>query len=242
MDQQNDIELIERYFGEELNPEEMSNFQRRYELDETFKYLVDQEEILIKGIRIDGMSDDLLFLKSIEKGYEKQKTLNFTPRWYYYAAAALALLVMVAYFLMPEKKTSAELFEAYFKPYPNLFQASVRGSEPSTALEGYAAYDQGDYERASVLLEEYYDQRPEAETLLLLGNSLLASGKVDEAAQRFILLEKDFEDWDIQARWFLGLCYLKQGKKEEAEKILGNLSQMEISYAEKSKEILKQIK
>ena len=63
--------------------------------------------------------------------------------------------------------------------------------------------------------------------LLLLGNANLMLGNIEEAQNNFLTLIKNFDELDGQAKWYLGLSYLKQGQKEKAKLILQELGNPE---------------
>ena len=62
-----DITLVERYFDAELNAEEITQFNKRVAQDKAFEALVQREKIIIGAIRIQGLLDNLQYLKSIEE-------------------------------------------------------------------------------------------------------------------------------------------------------------------------------
>jgi cytochrome c-type biogenesis protein CcmH/NrfG len=54
-----------------------------------------------------------------------------------------------------------------------------------------------------------------------------------------ITLINDFEEYDVQAKWYLGLSYMKEGDVKSAKLILQELNDSEYSYSNKAKELLK---
>jgi len=241
----NDIALVEKYFDEELSNSERENFNLRMQTDQNFKSLVEQEKVLINAIRHHGMQEDLQFLKRLEETLNDKKTVRFNagPRkWYYVAAAAAIAFVIMATFFYPADPTPEQLFQSYFKPYPNLFEPTVRGDVSATGrTEAFQAYEQGDYEKAVPLFKALLNAKKEPGILLLLGNSNLILGNVEEAKRNFITLNSDFDELDIQSKWFLSLCYLKSGDVDSASVILKELGNTEISYAAKAKELLEKV-
>jgi TolA-binding protein len=118
----------------------------------------------------------------------------------------------------------------------------VRGATTATdRTAAFQAYEQKDYQRASVLFKDLLLEKKEPEVLLLLGNSNLMLGQVEEAEQNFITLIRDFDDLDLQAKWYLSLSYLKSGDRENARKVLEELGATDISYASKAKELLEKV-
>jgi hypothetical protein len=241
----NDIALVEKYFDEELSNSERDNFNLRMQTDQNFKSLVEQEKILINAIRHHGMREDLQFLKRLEETLDDKKTVRFngnSRKWYYVAAAAVIAFVIMAKVFYTPTPSSDELFQAYFKPYPNLFEPTVRGDVKTTSrTEAFQAYERGDHAQAVVLFNDLLKLKKEPGILLLLGNSNLILGNIEEAKDNFITLNSDFDELDIQSKWFLSLCYLKSGDIERASSILKELGNTEISYATKAKELLEKV-
>lgn len=242
-----DIALVEKYFDAELSDAEMKEFDGRIQRDENFKMLVEHERALIAAIRFEGAATDLKFLKDLESKLQQQTPLSISRsagKWYYYAAAAIAgIAVMVFAYVSTFKENNDELFQAYFTPYPNMFEPTVRSSESveSKRTEAFKAYEGGDYQKAASLFSDLLEENKEPGMLLLLGNSNLMLGRLDEAKANFLTLNKDYDELDIQAKWFLSLCYLKGGETEKATAILKELGNTEISYATKARELLEKV-
>ena len=243
-----DIALVEKYFDAELDDAEMKDFTMRMEKDENFKALVEQEKVLIAAIRYDGAVGDLKYLEDLEQKLQKETPLRLSSgsgKWYYYAAAAvIGIAVVAAVFMTTFKDNPDELYQAYFAPYPNMFEPTTRSAESddSRRNEAFQAYEQKDYKKAATLFSELLKDNREPGLLLLLGNSNMMIGNVEEAKENFIALNTEFDELDIQAKWFLSLCYLKSGETEKASAILKELGDTEISYATKARELLEKVK
>ena len=241
-----DIALLERYFDAELNEEEKNYFASRVEHDKDFNALVHREKIIIGAIRNQGLLDNLAYLKSIEEKIEGNHSIPFSSNfktWHYYSAAAVIVLLIGVKFLFPiQQQSSEELFTSYFKAYPNMFEPILRGTDVATQrTEAFQAYEQGNYEKASLLFTELLKEDKEPGILLLLSNSNLMRGQVAEAQKNLVTLIEESDELDIQAKWYLSLAYLKSGDKEKARKILRELGGTEISYASKAKELLEKV-
>ena len=243
-----DIALVEKYFDAELNEAELKNFTTRIQSDDNFRLLVEQEKALIAAIRFEGAAANLQYLEDLESKLQKETPILLESRstkWYYYAAAAvIGMTILVAVFMNSFKEKPDQLFQAYFAPYPNMFEPTTRSAESvdSKRADAFQAYEQGDYQKAATLFTDLLKDNKEPGMLLLLGNSNLMLGKLDEAKANFITLNKDFDDLDMQAKWYLSLCYLKNGEMDKAQLLLKELAGTEISYATKAKELLEKVK
>jgi tetratricopeptide (TPR) repeat protein len=247
-----DITLLEKYFDRELTENEMIEFQDRLLTDMSFKALVDKEKVLVQQIRQAGLQKDLRYLETLEKNLSNPKSIDGKTTglfWRYAIAAAIVgILITVGVMVYSPKESSEELFQAYFKPYTNVFDPTKRGSKPTESTQitdstqrskAFKAYDAGDYQKAADHFTRAYKEKPEAGVLLLLGNCNLILNNTQEAEKNFNTLYKDFDELDIQAKWFLSLCYLKDGDIDKARKELNELGETEVFYAEKAKELLK---
>jgi hypothetical protein len=240
-----DIELIEKYFDEGLSEPETTSFERRMKTDDSFRSLVEQEKYIIGAIRIQGLKDELGFLKRMEAGLnDPQIEMRATGsrRWYILAAAVIALIIVARFALMPSV-TGEDLYKDNFRPYPNVFEPTVRGQAGvSDRADAFRAYEKGDYEQAARLFRSVLQNQKDTGVLLLLGNCNLILGNNSEAIQNFSQLSIESNELSMQAKWFLSLAYLKENDEAHAVPLLNELAATDASYAEKAAEILKSLK
>jgi tetratricopeptide (TPR) repeat protein len=242
---ENDIALVERYFDEELSELEVNSIHQRLEKDSDFKALFNREKTLLRGIRFAGLQRDLAKLKEIEANVIRPETENRGRRFSFFylkIAAAVTIVVVVVKLLMPVEEDTEKLFQTYFKPYPNAFEPTLRGTNDMTErAETFLAYEQGNYEAALAGFNEILRNGNEPGVLLLAGNTNLMLGNIQEAKNNFLVLIKNYDELDTQAKWFLSLCYLKEGDTDQAKIMWEELGGTEISYEKKAKELLKKV-
>ena len=205
-----DIVLIERYFDNALSPEENVSLRDRLASDTSFRKLFDREKMLVQTIRYEAAKKNLDYLKDLEQSFGEKKVIPVRRVWYYYAAAACIALIALALWRPWAGENPEALYLAWFEPYPNI-EPTLRGEPAGTRrAEAFQAYEQGDYGRASVLFTELLGEKGEPGMLLLLGNANLAQGKTAEAQQNFSRLLSEYEVLETEAKWYLGLSYLKR--------------------------------
>jgi tetratricopeptide (TPR) repeat protein len=204
--------------------------------------------VLIGAIRHEGTKDNLQYLKALESSLQDQKKFSvshISRNWYYAAAAAVVGIILLSRVMVSTfSPTPDQLFQAYFTPYPNMFEPTVRGNDNaplSRRTEAFQAYEQRDYSKAVTLFSELRAIKEEAAVLLLLGNANLILGDIEAAKENFTTLNKDFDELDMQAKWYLSLCFLKSGDMQQAKAILKELGDTEISYATRARELLKKV-
>jgi hypothetical protein len=237
-----DIELIERYFDNELTPSETDQLKDRLKNDFEFQKLFDQEKLLVNTIRVEAAKKDLQFLKEIENSLAGSQRSYIRRHWYYYAAAASISIIVLALWMPWGKENPAELYMAYFQPYPNVFEPTLRGeSNLSLRAQAYQAYDQENFQRASEIFSQLVTEKPDAGMLMLLGNSNLILGKTELAKKNFMQLIDQSEDLDAEGKWYLSLCHLKLGDVSAARSLLADIASSENPKKAEASELLEKL-
>lgn len=245
-----DIEWIERYLDRSLDAEEKGAMEKRLAADPDLKSKFQEHFQLIQGIKYSHLQNKLEQLRALEVSLpaldigEKngnQRWMNIS--WKSLAAAAVFLLLTISYLIYNRQTDPLELYANYFEPYPNVFEPTIRGNaRADLRSEAFRAYDQRDFEKAAAGFNGLLKEKEEPGVLLLLGNANLMLGHVEEAQNNFLTLIKDFDELDGQAKWYLGLSYLKQGQKEKARLILQELGDPGETYSKKANDLLKEVR
>lgn len=245
---QHDIELIQRYLDREMTDEEKKELEFRLKEDQGLQSLYREQKELIEGIRYHHLTGKLDQLRSLEAALppvQYNGTSFLLSRYGKALAVAAALaLVTISYLLINRPEDPADLYTAYFEPYPNVFEPTQRAAEESSDIRttAFHEYDRGHFAEAAVLFEKLLSDKKEPEILLLLGNANLMINQDEAAKNNFLTLIRDFDQLDEQAKWFLSLCYLKQGDVQKAKTIWEELGDPKITYSEKARKLLHQVK
>jgi hypothetical protein len=208
----------------------------------------EKDEDLVPGIRYSVLSRKLEELRALEKALPAVDPETAAVRMLHYwkpIAAAAAIIIAVAFiFLFNRSETPEQLYARNFEPYPNVFEPTQRDADAATdkRATAFAMYEQKNYAEAAKLFSELLSQKEEPELLLLLGNANMMLSRDNEAKNNFLTLIRDFDVLDEQAKWYLSLCYLKSGESENAKLIWEELGDPKITYSEKAKSLLKQVK
>jgi len=239
-----DIELIEKYFEDDLSEFDTQTFQRRVQADEEFRALVEQEKYIVGAIRMQGLKDELDSLKRMEallKDPEIKIAQPIDRRWYILAAAMIALLIVARIAFTPTV-TTENLYEDNYRPYPNVFEPTVRSqSRTDERTEAFLEYEKGNYGKAARLFRVQLEKENNDGILLLLGNCNLMQGNTNEAITNFSQLLDQSPELSIQAKWFLSMAHLKNGDKARAMPLLHELSTTDGSYADKAQAMIKEL-
>lgn len=236
-----DMVLMERYLNGDLSGEELLAFEKQLKEDKTLQQRLKTLGNLKEGIVQAGRKD----LHSEIKQWEENelpiaRTIPIWKRSWTMGIAAVLVIGITAIMLWPQSENSNELFKAYFEPYPNVIMPTVRGgevNEPSTVQKAYRAYDEGNYTEAVQFFENL--EVKDDGSLFYLGNSYLAIHETENAIQVLEKLVNEQSQFDEEAKWFLGLAYLKIGDNAMARDTFGKIKSER--YQNKINNILKQI-
>lgn len=237
----NDTQLIELYCEKVLSEIERKEFEDRLKNDSEFTILYKQYVELTHGIEYIGTNETKQFLDQIENNLpiiKAPKQKSFSLKHWLSIAASIMILLAFKVFL---QNTPKDIYNEYHQAYPLLHQ-TLRGEAQNVNTEdnmAYAAYSNGDYEKAIVLFDKN-NKLTDAE-LFYKANALLENNQSEVALELFQLVESDSQLFDTQARWYIGLCYLNMNQTENAIKVFEKIANSTDSYKAKAKDILSKL-
>jgi tetratricopeptide (TPR) repeat protein len=248
-----DIDLIERYLDEKLDPEELSLFNQKLDKDPDFRRLFVDMDRLVEGIRLTARKTTLEEkLANLEQSLPFQKSgkeMDETPviiMWervkkYKVAAAAVISMLFIATFVLVTQDFSTDpgkLYAENFEPFPNYGPGNTRSSEKDDKQLAYTYYD---LERYTEALEIFENLNLETVDLFYASNAYMAVGEIDKAKP---LLEEVIERGTglaVHAKWNLALCFLKEGNLVTAKSLFNDLKNQGGEYQEEASQILDKI-
>ena len=198
------------------------------------------------GIRFSHLHDKLQHLKSLEAGLPpvKENVISLRTYWLPLATAAVLLISLTFWLYTSDGPASVneKLYAAYFEPFDSPGSGLTRSTEDDLTLKAkaYRAYDAKDYETASRLFDDVLKEKDDAIVHLCLGNSWLAMNKPEEAEKVFQHILENHGDLVTQAKWYLALTFLRQGKIERTKATLWEISDSS-TYGNDARELLKQL-
>ena len=102
----------------------------------------------------------------------------------------------------------------------------------------FRAYEQKDYQRASILFTELLRENEDEGMLMLLGNANLMLGKPELAQENFRAVIRLSDELNAAGKWYLALSYLKTGDVQQARELLQDLSETNAPYADRAQNLL----
>jgi hypothetical protein len=246
METQRDQELIQKYVDRSASPEEVKEIEKRIATEPEFRKMHEEYKRLPAGIRYHFLKQRLDQLKTLEKALPPHDEVFLIGRyanWRIIPAMAAAVAIIIITVLLFRGDSNSELYAKNFEPYPNVFEPTQRGDDATDRrASAFSMYEQRNYEGAAALFAELLSEKKEPEILLLLGNANMVLDRNEEAKNNFLTLIRDFDGLDEQAKWFLSLCYLKSGDREKAKLIWEELGDPKVTYSDKAKRLLEEVK
>ena len=244
------LEIIEKYIDGELEENEILNFEtllstdpnikRDYKLNLEINNSIIEDDVMALRETMDYIYNDEFKVKRIPSIYANRR--------FYYAAASAALLVatggLVQRLISPDLGNS-EVFEKYYTPYEiTVTHRSGNTEVDRLLLNAFEKYEDKDYEQALVLFEEVLESRNnDLAVNLYSGISYIEEEKYQKAKTSFNRIISDNDNLFIeQARWYLGMCYLKTENKVKAEDIFKEIINEESYYKDIAIKVLKDLK
>lgn len=244
---ENDIELIHKFLDNELSEDEARLFKEKYKEDPSFKEEVNsQAQLWISLDAASGISRKVIterphlrkFLQNRpQKAKEIQGPMNMKS-FYRYAAIIIPLLAfgIILLMLANPQPSMENLYASYYKaPVNNLHKGNA---EEKTA--GFALLLES-IDRSS---ERRIDSLREASDYFHFGIYCMDNQYFREAIYAFNRLISSGEKMYLEeSEWYLGLCYLKTGRKEDALRIFSGIAAANgHKFQSESGELIKKIK
>jgi len=214
-------EKIEQYLLNNLPVGEREIFANSIQSDEILR----QKVAIVRGT-LTGINEAIVRSKlndyhmSIESGSHQKSTHRWSPfRIHWGIAASLLFVFGLATFWFFQTENSMErTYSRYYKPDPGLM--TLMGAEASnyTFEKAMVEYKNGEYEKALKAWLLLLKDQSENDTLLYF--TAAAAQASEDYGLAIRLLKTVAHDssslFQNDARWYLGLAYLKSGKKQEA--------------------------
>jgi Tetratricopeptide repeat len=223
-------EQLHRYFDGELSGNEKTGFEAELaaspELREALnalklsRYAVNRYGLLQQ---VSGIHSEFVGKKEEVQTPAPVKKINWMR--YAVAVAAAVTIFIAVMLLMPStgknNPNASQLYASVYKPYDN---AQLRGNNDSDLEKQYQSHQ---YKQVITLYTQL--QNPGAKDDLLAACSYMETNDYTTAAKLLIALQennrvKGTTDFSDDAEYYLALCFLKQGKANEAAAIFTKIN------------------
>lgn len=252
--------LIEKFFDQELSPEEGKQLKEKLRNDPGFKEEFLKHKAVIEGTKeayFEELKKEFEELdkeldqeeNNISSGNSRSGIFSLRPPMMQMAASFIILAIAAAsgaYFLLQPAQHS-DAFDEFYTTYPNVTYVIDRNmaDEAEEVKEPFLDYEIEEYSKAYRGFDEILRDQPENhEARFYKGLSAIELGKEEEARKELnTILDNTDRDFDLyeQAIWYLALTHLKSDNPEKAKSKLKDYSFRDPAYEQKSQELIERI-
>lgn len=239
------LDQIEKYLSGELSKEEKKHFEGQMKENDELRNQVENHRRFIKGLEL-GFNRELKAQLQQEEqrlAAQEPEVKRQLPLQYFIGIAAAVALILVSVFLWRTPSVdSAELFAAYYQPYPNIESPVSRAD--NSVQNAYTLYEQGLFGEALDLFSQLISETPgDPAPVFYSGICQLELDETEKAIAQFKSVQTmEKSNYSKAALWYEGLASIKIDDKSRATEILTGLSEGDDNYAMRSAELLEKLK
>ena len=234
-------ELIEKYFENNLTPEEQLLFEEKLNQDTEFKAEFDFYLELKNAISVSERAKIKAQIKEFESSKKDNiKVFNLRKLMPYAAVFVLAISALM-YFMLNQNNTD-KLYASNFEPYPNIEVSNLRSdSKKSLEIDAFTAYDLEDYKLAHELFTKILETESKDYLRFYNGMCAMQLENFDLAIEELSTINEPKSKYYEKVIWFKALIYLKLNKKEDTQTLLNELVNHYSFKKEEAKQLLSKL-
>ncbi len=255
-------EIFDRYLDGRLSAEELKEFEKSVREDPLLAGELDQyrrlnsvSEKIFTSVTADQQAkDDIqsykqhdlskdIDLQNFKRSLDKAHKSGPSPLWYA-AAVTLAGAITVAFILLLKGQTEMpEMFARYYEPYHQSERIIEITRSDDDLYFAIQLFESGDYSRAAVFFNQLSDSLNNSSySSFYAGLIYIQQEKWEMAIDAFIQVINDGNVYILgDARWYLGLCYLRVENAPAAREQFEILSEGKNEYSKRARKILRHL-
>jgi tetratricopeptide (TPR) repeat protein len=241
--------LISKYLDGELDALTAARFEEELLNNPALRAETDLYQKLVKALADSEVMQLRMQLNEIHEKVSPEPVRYAKPRVRKAAriavAASFSLLLGFSVLNYFQSGTTQKLIEKYYQPYEvTSTNRSGTANADKTLRIALEKYQNRQYGEAVVLFEKALASDPgQMATQLYSGISYFEIAEYINATKSFTrVIEHNDNLYIEQAKWYLGLCYLKNEEKEKAVRQFSEIAKSDSYYSAKAKAILKKLR
>jgi TolA-binding protein len=177
-------------------------------------------------------------------GHKKSYNRNLFVRYISLSVAAMIGVFIIIRTLLPASDPE-KLFNSFYRPFDAVSPVtrSINNTESDNYSTAINSYKKGDYQSALAGFDLVLSKEPSSDQArFLLGLSQIALENYSSAISPLSDVANDSGEYVKEAKWYLGLSYLKTGNPTKAQECFEFLARSDGFYRERSEKILRRLK
>jgi len=181
---------------------------------------------------------------TVKKEATKTVGKRLFARYASLSAAAIIGTFIVIRTLLPSSDPG-KLFNSYYKPFDAISPVtrSIGNAESEKYSSAIANYKTGNFQKAAIGFAELLEKdKYVVASQFFLGLSQLALNNNEQAINLLTQVTNEGGEYGKEARWYLGIAYLKTADKQKASECFKFLANTDGYYKARSEKILRRLK
>jgi len=211
-------------------------FAKEFVMVQDFAAYVTNDKVIDFREKLDSLHKDFI----TEKSRSKVRFLNNNTWRLIASVAAVLVIALGSYFTWNQNSSADNLYKQYYQTDEIFLNTRSGNSEITDILEqGLILFENDKYEESI----NYFQQLPKSITATYYsGVAHMELGEYDVATYKFDQVIDDYLNvFYDQAKWYKGLCLVKQDKRKDASIILLDISKSNSYYKQQATELLKEL-
>lgn len=235
------FEYLEAYLDQALTAGEKNELENDLQADVELKAELDRHQQTRQLVHQMAVEETRTKVGKAFRKSQANKRNIARPFLRIAAGVAIILALGLGYLLTQQPANPQELAANHFEPFPD--RLTTMGAESDALGEAMNAYNQGDYAKASDLLQQIPGDHPQQELVgLYMGIAAIQTGNEQQAISLLSQLQENSANYREVASWYLALTYLQQGEEEKARPLLQALADADAYQASNAQELLDSLK
>ena len=238
-----DHQLISQFIAGSLSDEQATEFAAR-KGEQDFSRELDFQIDLSSAAKQLGRDQLKGKLQDIETGLPGHRAVRkITPRVWWAAAASIAIFAILYSVIDKGAVKHEALYAEFFEPVPNIVSPISKSTDlpQDTFARAFRFYELGNYVEAAKLFTMLDHSDPGVAFYSAVTEMHLESWtSAQDALER--IADDEGHEFTKPAEWYLGLLYLKRGKRDQCQSILDIIvTNPDHPFLEEARELLQEL-
>jgi hypothetical protein len=240
----NNVDLILRYLSGEMDPEEISSFERKLDddemLHEEFRQISKAYALVKQELQNRDREEFRNLVKEVIDEHNRKDRAGSPRRKRLYLLTSLAASLAIVLFLLLPDRTDETIYSRFYAPEEDKVLLALGQDTRGGIQPGIRHYRDGSYAACRSRMYSILEKDPRNQVAMLY--FLLASLETDmesQALDSLVISSIDMEHQPGQSlAWYTSMALLKSDREEDARMILNVLSGYRGPYRKRARKVL----
>lgn len=228
--------LIERYFDQQLSPEEKVEVEQLRATDLDFQ---EEFELFEKANQAVQLATAINLKEEIKDIHDSMEATSATPIFTFRRIGiAASVLLIVGFGVYAQQYSNQNLYDEAYAPVGDY--VTNMDNEISQLEKAMELFDQQQYDNAQRAFNQIYTTTGDQIALFYAGHCHYQAGKFEEAISALSKIDNNYQ---AEAQWYIALAYLKLEKLDNTNNVLQSIidNKQDEAFVLKAKRLKEQL-